>query len=66
MYQSVGSEMIEAIASCLDLPLYRAYIRGNAVQQSLHYSHSVSSTQDEVEDLFALLQRVKVVEENCF
>eukprot|EP01116_Phalansterium_solitarium_P018598 TRINITY_DN4991_c0_g1_i2.p2 TRINITY_DN4991_c0_g1~~TRINITY_DN4991_c0_g1_i2.p2 ORF type:complete len:215 (-),score=56.56 TRINITY_DN4991_c0_g1_i2:181-825(-) len=56
MYQTVGHEAIAAIASCMQLPLYRKTIRGNAVRQSLEYARTDA---DEVESLFELLSAVK-------
>ena len=56
MYQTVGSELVEAIATCLELPLVLREISGTAVAQSIDYA---STAGDEVEDLFELLQDVQ-------
>ena len=57
MYQTVGHDGIEAIASCMELPLYRRAIRKRgSINQDLEYA---TTEGDEVEELFALLQYVK-------
>jgi diphthine-ammonia ligase len=57
MYQTVGHDGIEAIAACMELPLYRRPIqRKRSLNQDLEYS---TTEGDEVEDLFALLQYIK-------
>lgn len=56
MYQSVGHGAIDAYAECMDLPLYRAPIKGRPLNTSFEYEATV---QDEVEDLYELLVRVK-------
>ena len=58
MYQTVGHDGIEAIAACMELPLYRRPIRPKtSINQALEYT---TTQGDEVEDLFALLQFVKM------
>lgn len=65
MYQSVGSDGIEGISKCMQLPLYRIPIWGKANVQSIDYT-IVSTTEkdlideDEVESLFYLLFYIKV------
>ncbi len=44
------------MAQALGLPLYRAELIGGSVNQSLVYD---TTPGDEIEDLFALIQRVK-------
>lgn len=67
MFQTVGHNMIEAIASCIGVPLVRQDLIGSAVQKTLEYdNHECASNSDEVEDLFALLLRVKVLTQLCF
>ena len=57
MYQTVGHDGIEAIAACMELPLFRRPIQPKgAVNQELEYTPTAG---DEVEDLFALLHFVK-------
>jgi len=57
MYQTVGHDGIEAIAACMELPLYRRPIRPkSSINQDLEYT---TTQGDEVEDLFVLLQIVK-------
>ena len=56
MYQSVGAEVIEGLAECLNKPLLRRIITGKPVSIKLDYS---PTADDEVEDLFELLKSVK-------
>lgn len=56
MYQSVGQDAIEAYAKCMDLPLYRAPIKGRPLNVDFDYE---PTPEDEVEDLYHLLVRVK-------
>lgn len=58
MYQSVGSEMIELIAQCLEKPLYRLPITGTPKRLEMTYDGK-DCEGDEVEDLFELLKIVK-------
>ena len=57
MYQSVGNEMLEMYAQAMDLPLYRADIRGQVLNTKLDYEPD--DENDEVEDLYRLLAHVK-------
>jgi len=56
MYQTVGHGQVEAIAVCMELPLFRQQIGGTALQQGMRYARTDG---DEVEDLHALLATVK-------
>lgn len=56
MYQTVGYHAVSLYDQCLGVPMYRAEIVGSSVVQSLEYSPSID---DETEDLFRLLRRVK-------
>ncbi|KAI8868486.1 hypothetical protein GQ42DRAFT_164092 [Ramicandelaber brevisporus] len=56
LFQTVGHDAIECIAECLDLPLYRRFIHGTAVDQSLEYQGVTAN--DETEDLYVLLKEV--------
>jgi len=58
MYQSVGHEIIELFAKAIELPLYRAEIKGNAQTTDKEYDQPVIG--DEVEDLYELLSDIKV------
>lgn len=58
MYQTVGHQGIELYAEAMGLPLYREAISGVAVNQGRNYK---PTENDEVEDLYKLLYRVKVV-----
>ncbi|RMZ77117.1 hypothetical protein DV737_g4531, partial [Chaetothyriales sp. CBS 132003] len=62
MYQTVGHQAIPLYAEALGLPLYRQVTRGKAAQTGQDYDTSdraQASGDDEIEDLFALLQDVK-------
>lgn len=66
LYQTVGQDAIEYIAQALDVPLYRAVIKGTAITQDLVYGarlpgQSAGVQGDETEDLFNLLSTVKVI-----
>lgn len=57
MYQTVGHEAIEAYAEAMGgLPLFRGSIKRTSIQTDLHYE---PSDDDEVEDLFELIQRAR-------
>ena len=57
MYQTVGHEGIEAIAECMDLPMFRRPMRsGRSLSTELEYRQTAG---DEVEDLFLLLKHIK-------
>ena len=56
MYQSVGAEIIEAQAECIGKPLIRDFIEGKPLTLDLGYN---VTENDEVEDLYRLLGRVK-------
>ena len=56
MYQTVGSEVVKAIADCMDLPLFLREITGAAVHQKLSYSQTQG---DEVEDLYQIIKDVQ-------
>ncbi|CAH0755131.1 unnamed protein product [Diatraea saccharalis] len=56
MYQTVGHQGIDLYAEAMGLPLYREVITGIAMDQSRNYN---PSDNDEVEDLYRLLVRIK-------
>src|SRR5277367_2123626 len=56
MYQTVGHDAIHLQAECFPVPFYREYITGDSVDQTLNYT---TTANDETEDLFHLLSRVK-------
>ena len=61
----MGQDAIEFVARALDVPLYRRVISGAAVQRGLEYGARNSKDSggvvgDETEDLYSLLQTVKV------
>jgi diphthine-ammonia ligase len=56
MYQTVGHEAIQAYSDAMGLPLYRAPTKGQAVTQTMEYTEN---QEDEVEDLYRILDKVK-------
>lgn len=56
MYQTVGHHGINLYAEAMELPLYREVISGVAIDQGREYKPTAN---DEVEDLYRLLARVK-------
>ena len=59
MFQTVGHELIQAIADCLELPLYRYEIKGQCVDGSLEYNETEKHKDDEVEVMYDGLKEVK-------
>ena len=60
MYQSVGTNMAEAIAECLEVPLIRRQLIGKPVIKDLEYIGTAEEKKDdEVEDLYEILQEAK-------
>lgn len=57
MYQSVGHEGVALYADAMGVPLYVGTTHGRTQQTSLSYEEEEG---DEVEDLRALLSRIKV------
>lgn len=58
MYQTVGSEVIDAIAQCLQLPIYKKTLSLKPVNLNMEYEET---SNDEVEDLFVLIRDIKVI-----
>jgi diphthine-ammonia ligase len=58
MYQSVGHEIIDLFAQAMELPLYRAEIKGNA--RTIDKDYAEATLGDEVEDLYELLVHIQV------
>ncbi|KAK9457621.1 hypothetical protein V1511DRAFT_494136 [Dipodascopsis uninucleata] len=57
MYQTVGHSVLDLYSEAMALPIYREYINGKSVDQSLdQYAYDPT---DETEDLYRLLHRVK-------
>jgi len=56
MYQSVGHNVLDLYALAMDLPLFRADIKGKALNQNFDY---LPTEGDEVEDLYRLLVEIK-------
>lgn len=56
MYQTVGHNLIGAYSQCMGLPLFRRKLAGTSKNLSMSYD---ATEGDEVEDLRALLLRVK-------
>jgi len=59
MYQTVGHDVIHLYSEALGLPLYRGNIEGRSLQIGSDYTEE---SNDEVEDLYHLLARVKEME----
>ncbi|EGV64464.1 diphthamide synthase [Yamadazyma tenuis] len=55
MFQTVGHDIIDNYAKCLDVPLYRQAIEGRSKNQELEYSRT---EDDEIEDLFKLITTI--------
>jgi len=56
-FQTVGHNVVQAIAEAMELPLIRRKFSGVAVVKQLHYAQP--TPDDEVEDLYELLLEVK-------
>lgn len=56
-FQSAAHVAVAALADCLGVPLIRRAMNGRALNQNLFYD---PTPDDEVEDMFKLLQDVKV------
>ena len=59
MYQTVGHQVIPLYSIATGIPLYRQAIVGGAVQSGRDYSAAATSTEDEVESMLQLLEKVK-------
>jgi diphthine-ammonia ligase len=59
MFQTIGHDLIESIAECLDLPLIQHFFEGKSFQREINYDQEKIQQEDEVEDLFHLLLKVK-------
>jgi diphthine-ammonia ligase len=60
-FQTVGHNVVHAIAECMGVPLYQQDLNGTCLVSSLeyHFEENEKYLNDEVEDLFLLLKRVK-------
>ena len=63
MYQTVGHNAIDLYAQAMNLPLYRETIQGSSISQGNVYTEL---EEDEVEDLYRLLKKIKVLSKICF
>ncbi|KAK2610627.1 hypothetical protein N8I77_004042 [Diaporthe amygdali] len=59
MYQTVGHQVIPLYSKATGIPLYRQPIVGGAVQSGREYSTASTTTEDEVESMPQLLEKVK-------
>ena len=59
MFQTIGHNLIEAISECFELPLVQHFFEGKSTQRELGYNPEKINTEDEVEDLYQLLKKVK-------
>lgn len=57
MFQTIGYNVIDAIAKCLDVKLYQEIIKGKSVNTEMNYD---ITDNDEIEDLFNILNKIKV------
>jgi len=57
MYQTVGYDGIKYISECMGVPLFQNDIVGDCIVSGLDY---VPTKNDEVEDLYNLLLKIKV------
>lgn len=57
MFQTVGHQGVEYMGEAMGLPLYREATFGKSKMQEKNY---IPTDDDEVEDLFRLLKKVKV------
>lgn len=57
MFQTVGHDVIDHYRECVDVPLYRQAITGTSANVALEYE---PTQNDEIEDLYLLLQEVKL------
>lgn len=57
MFQTIGYNVIDAIAKCLDVKLYQEIIKGKSVNREMNYD---ITDNDEIEDLFNILNKIKV------
>ena len=65
MYQTVGSEVVDGVAQCLGLPLFKRYLilkfqKRTISKKPINLEMKYQETDnDEVEDLFLLLKEAK-------
>lgn len=57
MFQSAGSEIIDRLGEAVGVPIYRQEIIGTPKCTSMEYK---IENNDEIEDLFLLLSKIKV------
>lgn len=57
MYQCAGHNAVEIFAEAMELPLYQGIITGSNVCSQNDY---IETPGDEVEDLYSLLETIKV------
>ena len=63
MYQSAGNEIVSLCAQCLDVPFYQVVTKGLTLNKELAYdtpSEESEIKNDEVEDMFRLMQKMKM------
>eukprot|EP01080_Neovahlkampfia_damariscottae_P007136 gene7136-11449_t len=59
MFQTIGHNLIHAISDCFELPLIQHFFEGKSTQRELGYNNEKINSEDEVEDLYNLLKKVK-------
>ena len=61
MYQTAGSEVVKTqVEECIGVPFYMREIHGQSKIKSLVYENDGTDGSDEVEDLYLLLEEIKV------
>lgn len=58
MYQTIGHSIIPLYEEALGIPLYRASIKGVAVNQAKDYEHRTTEEADETESMTTLLSHI--------
>lgn len=56
MYQTVGSELCDAIAECLNVPIVKKILTKTAINKEIQYK---KTEDDEVEELYLLIKEAK-------
>lgn len=62
MIQTIGHNVVETIAECVDVPFFQVKTDGVSKNRDLQYK---KTEEDEVEDLFRLVSMIKVGRSLC-
>ena len=60
MYQTVGHNAIGSLGECFNVPLRRISTKGKSITTSLQYNLNNINKNDEVEDMYNLLQKILI------